>query len=150
MIADTFSRVYCSAVSSDTLIDLHNSLCHPGVTRLHAFVRSRNLPYSVDDVKRVCGSCPISQVCKPQFFKPPTSHLIKATQPFERLNIDFKGPLPSTSRSKYILTIVNEFSRFPFAYPRQDVSTRTVIGCLNQLYAIFGMPAYVHSMSSEL
>ena len=115
VIADTFSRVYCSAVSSDTLVDLHNSLCHPGVTRLYAFVKSRNLPYSVDDVKRVCGSCPICQVCKPQFCKPPVSHLIKSTQPFERLNIDFKGPLPSSSRSKYMLTIVDEFSRFPFA-----------------------------------
>lgn len=28
--------------------------------------------------------------------------LIKAT-PFERLNIDFKGPLPSLSQNKYIL-----------------------------------------------
>ena len=156
VVADTFSRVYCSAVSSDTLFDLHSSLCHPGVTRLYAFVKSRNLPFSVDDVKRVCGSCSICQVCKPQFYKPLTSHLIKSTQPFERLNIDFKGPLPSSSRSKYILTIVDEFSRFPFAYPCQDVSTPTVIRCLNQLYSIFGMPAYVHSdrgpsfMSSEL
>ena len=28
--------------------------------------------------------------CKPQYYSPEPSHLIKATQPFERLNLDFK------------------------------------------------------------
>ena len=154
--ADTFSRVYCSAVSNDTLLELHDALCHPGVTRMHAFVRSRNLPFSVDDVKRITSSCAVCQVCKPQFFKPPVSHLIKATQPFERLNIDFKGPLPSSTSNKYMLTIVDEFSRFPFAFPCRDVSSNTVINCFNTLGSIFGMPAYTHSdrgssfMSAEL
>ena len=98
----------------------------------------------------------VCQVCKPQFYKPPTAHLIKATQPFERLNIDFKGPLPSSSRNKYILTVVDEFSRFPFAFPCQDVSTASVISCTDQLFSIFGMPGFVHSdrgtafMSAEL
>ena len=81
---------------------------------------------------------------------------IKATQPFERLSIDFKGPLPSSTTNKYILTVVDEFSRFPFAFPCRDVSTATVIGSLNTLCSIFGMPAYTHSdrgsafMSDEL
>ena len=154
--ADTFSRVYCSAISTNTLIDLHDSLCHPGVTRMYAFVRSRNLPFSVDDVKRATTSCAVCQVCKPQFHKPPPSHLIKSTQPFERLNLDFKGPLPSSSPHKYMLTVIDEFSRFPFAFPCNNVNTTTVISCLNQLFALFGMPAYIHSdrgpsfMSAEL
>ena len=44
------------------------------------FILARNLPYSVNDVKKL----------KPQFYKPPVSHLIKATQHFECLNVDFK------------------------------------------------------------
>ena len=154
--ADTFSRVYCSALSTNTLMELHDQLCHPGVTRMHAFIRSRNLPFSVDDVKKVTGQCVVCQSCKPQFYKPPTAHLIKATQPFERLNIDFKGPLPSSSPNKYMLTVVDEFSRFPFAFPCRNVSTASVISCTDQLFSIFGMPAFVHSdrgssfMSAEL
>jgi hypothetical protein len=154
--ADTFSRVYCSAVSTDTLVELHDSLCHPGVTRMYAFVRSRNLPFSVDDVKKITSSCQVCQLCKPQFYNPPVAHLIKATQPFERLNIDFKGPVPSESQNQYMLTVVDEFSRFPFAFPCRDVSTKTVISCMDQLFSIFGMPSYVHSdrgtafMSKEL
>ena len=71
--------------------------------------------------------------------------LIKATQPFERLAIDFKGPLPSNTKNKYLLTIVDEYSRFPFAVPCCDISTETVIDCLVQLFSLFGMPPYINS-----
>ena len=93
---------------------------------------------------------------KPRFVKPINPPLIKATQPFERISIDFKGPLPSVSDNKYMLTIIDEFSRFPFVYPCKDMLTDTVIRCLNDLFSVFGMPGYVHSdkgssfMSQEL
>lgn len=155
--ADTLSRAsLCSSMGTHRLAELHNALCHPGVTRLTHFVRSRNLPFSVEDVKRVTSSCPVCAECKPQYYRPPASHLIKATHPFERLNIDFKGPLPTSSRNRYLLTIVDEYSRFPFAFPCPDMTTQTVITCLTELFSVFGMPAYVHSdrgtsfMSSEL
>ena len=40
--------------------------------------------------------------------------LIRATQLFERISVDLKGPLSKskTSRNGFILTIVDEFSRF--------------------------------------
>ena len=31
----------------------------------------------------------------------------------ERLNVDFKGPLPTTNKNAYFLNVVDEFSRFP-------------------------------------
>lgn len=154
--SDTFSRAYCSAISSDTLFEFHKKLCHPGITRMMHFVRSRNLPYSVDDVRKVTNSCPVCAECKPRFSRPQQSSLIKATRPFERLNIDFKGPLPSNTHNQYLLTVVDEFSRFPFAYPCSNLSSQMVIKCLSQLFSIFGMPDYIHSdrgasfMSTEL
>ena len=51
---------------------------------------------------------------------------------------------------------MDEYSGFPFAYPCEDVSTMTVIKCLNDRFSIFGMSGYVHSdrgasfMSQEL
>ena len=68
----------------------------------------------------------------------------------------FKGPLAASNRNSYLLTIVNEFSRFQFAFPCSDILSTTVIKCLNQLFATFGMPAYIQSdqeasfMSTEL
>ena len=65
--------------------------------------------------------------------------------PFERLNIDFKGPLPSTNRNKYFLNVVDEFSRFPFVIPVPDMTSSTVISSLCTLFTTFGMPSMIHS-----
>ncbi len=34
------------------LEEIHASLCHPGVTRLYHFVKTKNLAYSLEDVKK--------------------------------------------------------------------------------------------------
>ena len=156
VVADTFSRAFCSGLSFSSLSDLHRSLCHPGVTRMAAFVRSRNLPYSVDDVRKMIKSCRVCAKCKPQFHRPPKVSLIKATQPFERLNLDFKGPLPSRNKNRYILTLVDEYTRYPFAIPCTDISAATVNRSLCQVFSLFGVPSFIHSdrgssfMSKEL
>jgi hypothetical protein len=154
--ADVMSRLCGATMSNDTLYKLHNDLCHPGITRMMHFVRSKNLPFSVNDIKLITSGCSICSQVKPRFDQHEGHALIKATQPFERIGLDFKGPLPSTNKNKYILTVVDEYSRFPFAFPCADVSTKTVIQCLCQLFSLFGMPAYIHSdrgaafMSDEL
>ena len=145
ILADTFTRIYCSLISTSTLYELHKSLCHPGISRITAFVRNRNLPFSVEDIRKITSSCSICNECKPRFHKSELAHIIKATQPFERLNIDFKGPLPSVTNNKYMLTVIDEFSRFPFAIPCSYVETKTAITKLCDLFSIFGMPAYIHS-----
>ena len=154
--ADALSRVKCLSMSIDKLRDVHESLCHPGETRMAHFVKVRNLPFSIDQIRQIIRSCQACSECKPQYYRSAPMNLIKATQPFERLNIDFKGPLPTTNQNRYILTICDEYSRFPFAYPSRDVSANTVITHLRELFSIFEMPAYIHSdrgsafMSQEL
>ena len=80
---DTLSRGNCNAMNSGSIAELHQALCHSGVTRIFHFVKSRNLPYLMEDVKRMIRSCHICAECKPRFHKPDPAHLIKATQPFE-------------------------------------------------------------------
>ena len=145
LTADTLSRVCCTASSRDEPRTLHNHLCHPGITRMVYAVRCRNLPFSVEEVKRITNSCHMCAEIKPRFYKPKTGILIKATQPFERLNLDFKGPLPSKTRNRYILTVVDEYSRFHFSFACSDISATAIIQCLCSLFAIFGTPAYIHS-----
>ena len=107
-------------------------------------------------IKKVTLGCKVCSEVKPRYYKPEGMVLIEATQPFQRLSIDFKGPLPSVTKNKYFLTIVDEFSRFPFAFPTSDMTTETVVKCLVQLFSIFGLPGYIHSdrgsqfMSDEL
>ena len=153
---DTLSGAKCAATANDSLCKLHDSLCHPDVARLWHFVRSKNLQFSLDEIKKMTNSCPTCCECKPKFHRPEEAHLIKATQPFERINIDLKGPLPSNNKNKYFLNVVDEYSRLPFVFPCPDMSTSTVIKCLTTLFSLVGMPSYVHSdrgasfMSREL
>ena len=63
----------------------------------------------------------------------------------ERLNIDFKGPLPSTSKIHYLLTVIDEYSRFSFAFTCTSTNTDSVIQSLNQIFIVFGIPSYIHS-----
>jgi len=143
-VADALSRV-CGATNTDTLYNLHKTMCHPGIIRMQHWVKSKNLPFSLEDIKHVTSACPVCSELKPRFYKPRQNHLIKATRPFERLNIDFKGPVPSSTGNPYILTIVDEYSRFPFAYPCRDMTSATVKKNLYNLFSIFGTPAYIHS-----
>ena len=79
-----------------------------------------------------------------------------STQPFEQLNVDFKGPLVSNNNNRYFLTVIDEYLRFPFIFPCANTTTATVIKCFCGLFSMFGMPAYIHSdrgaafMSTEL
>ena len=74
----------------------------------------------------------------------------------ERLSLDFKGPLPSATRNTYMLTIVDEYFRFPFVFPCPNMHAKTVIKCLEEVFSLCGMPSFIHSdqgtffMSQEL
>ena len=46
--------------------------------------------------------------------------------------------------NKYLLTIIDEFSRFPFTFPCRDM-IKTIIHYLSQLFSIFGMPDMIHT-----
>lgn len=154
IVADALSRV-CASTNTNRLIEAHDQLCHPGVTRMYHWVKSKNLPYSLEDIRALTARCQTCAEIKPRFIRK-QGELIKATSTFERLNIDFKGPLPTNNNNRYILTIIDEYSRFPFAFPCKDVSASTVISCLKELFCIFGTPLYIHSdrgasfMSEEL
>ena len=156
VLPHALSRATCASAPQDSLYKLHEALCHPGITRLNHFIRTKNLPYSLDEVKRVTSECQSCAETKPRYHKPEQVPLIKATQPFERINIDFRDPLPSSNGNKYFLNIVDEYSRFPFVFPCSDISKSTVIKCLTTLFSLFGMPAFVYSdrgtsfMSHEL
>ena len=143
--ADALSRIVCASSTKIDLVKLHSDLCHPGVARFYHYIRTKNLPFSMDDVKSVVSSCAICCRVKPRFFRPTQSVLIQAIKPFDRLSMDFKGPLPSSTANKFLLVVVDEYSRFPFAFPCSDISSNTVISCLTTLFSIFGTPSYIHS-----
>ena len=54
-MVDILSRVCGLVTSTENLQNIHKELRHPGIIRMTNIVRSRNLPYSIEDVKRTVG-----------------------------------------------------------------------------------------------
>ena len=73
--------------------------------------------------------------------------LIYTGEPFERVAMDIVGPLPRTERgNRYILTVVDHFTKHVEAYPLQDqeaVSMARVF--LNEFVARYGVPYVIHT-----
>jgi hypothetical protein len=61
LAADAVSRACASTLIRPNLEEIHNVLCHPGISCLGHYVRTRNLPYSMEDAKKVCNGC---NVCR--------------------------------------------------------------------------------------
>ena len=75
----------------------------------------------MNDVKQVRSQSRDCAEIKPQFYKPHTDHLIKATRPWERTSVDFKGPVKSMGKNRYLFTVVDEYSHFPFEFTYKNV-----------------------------
>ena len=65
VFADTLSQTCVAASSMEELKSIHNSLIHPGVQRIWHFVRSQNMPYSINEVRCVIPECTTCAKIKP-------------------------------------------------------------------------------------
>lgn len=60
---------------------------------------------------------------------------------FRHIHMDIVGPLPISEGKRYLLTIVDRFSRWPEAYPIDDINTKTIARIFVQEYVSrFGVP----------
>ena len=146
--ADALSRVVSCTTETINLKDLHENLAHPGITRMWEYIQRHSLPFSLEDVRSINSNCRTCLECKPNFYNAnPTTHLIKSTQTFERLNVDIIGPkVPSQKFGNlFLLVIIDEYSRFPMAFPLKEITSRSLIACFRQIFSIFGAPSFIHS-----
>ncbi len=150
--ADALSRI--SSISVSDSMDIvrlqHEQFGHPGVSRLMKLCQVSRDCSSIQNLFETCTAvvqnCRICAEIKPRWSKPIPGHVVHATEPWQRLSIDFMVGKPVSSAGySNILTIIDECSRFPFAFPTKDRSTATVIKCLTSLFQIFGPPKSIHS-----
>jgi hypothetical protein len=97
------------------------------------------------DVTKTVSSCDICQRAKktPGPIEKPSS--MKMTErPFQRISMDYAGPLKRTRRgNQYFLVVVDDFSRYIKVFPVVKANGATTIRCLRQVFAEEGVPEEV-------
>lgn len=99
----------------------------------------------VEDSCRQCDSCAArkgppgqSQALLQQF---------PVGAPLERVGVDVMGPFPVSEKgNKYVLTVMDYFTKWPEAYALPDQEAETVVDALlGGLISRFGVPESIHS-----
>ena len=133
------------------LEELHNGLTggHFGIMKTLQKVRERFYwARARDDVERWCQACDACAARKgPKKRSRGKLHRYNVGAPFERIALDILGPLPRTSDgNKYILVVIDYFSKWPEAFPIPDQEATTVAEVLvREWISRYGTPLQLHS-----
>ena len=94
---------------------------------------------------RACDVCSRRKMSRPK--RQGVPRFILCSYPFEMVSIDLLGPLPVTlSGNKYLLTILDCFSRWPIVVPLPDTSAPTVaLALFQRLLTMHGRPTRILS-----
>ena len=90
----------------------------------------------------------ITKSCLPciRFFKEPSKSIVHcwepAKTPWSRVHIDFAQP---SNSNYYLLIIVDAYSKFPEVFKVNNMTAKTTIRILDQLFARYGIPDVVVS-----
>jgi len=135
------------SLRNEVLLSFHDSLiagAHQGVDRTYQNIRLRyfwpNMYADVTDYVKSCLDCQQSK----RYYgaaKPPLCPLPIPTL-FQRLHIDFLGPLETTPEGyKYILLIVDAYSKWPEAFPLASTDATEVAWVLyREIFCRYGAP----------
>ena len=114
---------------------------HQGVVKTKQFLRSIVWFLSMDSIieKYIskCISCQAS-------VNTPVQEPVKSTElpdyPWQRISVDFLGPLPS---GHYIMVAIDEYSRFPEVFITTSTALKPTISNLDKLFSSYGIPEVV-------
>ena len=113
--------------------------------RAQKYVYFPGMAKVAQEVVQACYDC---QIKKPKVTDQRHT-LIPSYQgyPFQKICLDFVGPLPPSHKgNKYLLTVRDTFTRWLEAFPTRKADAKTVVKILEvEMFPRYGLPDQIHS-----
>jgi transposase InsO family protein len=144
-----YKLIVPTAVRKKLITDIHHSAGHGGISKVVYIARGHYYwPGMEDDIRtqiRKCLECQLTKGKLPRDKAPFQPTLVN--QPFERIAIDISGPFHRSRHGyRYILAIIDYFSKFPVLIPLRQVDAETVARkVFKHWISLFGAPEIIHS-----
>ena len=137
-----------ACLRKDLITRLHNHNLHVGSNLLTLKLQERYFwPEIWKDAKEICSKCDICMRAKNATnIKKGEIASFPITRPMECLQIDHTGVLPLTENgNRYIVMIIDCFTKFVKLYPVKTMESEEVINCLLDWFATFGVARTIMS-----
>ena len=130
----------------EQIASVHNSIeGHWGLEKtIYRLIHAKNLKWRKmrQHTKKFIQLCPCCQ--KMSMLKPQITakrYIRSVYTPWQKINIDTIGPLPiDEDMNKYIIVIIDCFSRFVLLYPSKDASAKSAAYAVLNCIGLFGSP----------
>lgn len=136
------NRVVIPKSLRDSIIKIAHS-GHQGLVRTKRLIRNNvwfpNIDTEVEAMMKCCLKC---QANVDTTRLEPLRMTELPNHPWDELCIDFYGPLKD---GKYLLVLIDEYSRYPIVKKLTTTSCRAVIPILKEIFSSFGIPDKIKS-----
>lgn len=123
-----------------------HELSHPGIRATNKLMSEKfvwpNMKKDVATWSRNCIQCQKSKIHRHN--KAPLTRYDLTESRFDHINVDIVGPLPPSNGYRYLVTIVDGYTRWPEAIPVRDIFAETVAQAIIDVWiSRFGTPAKI-------
>jgi hypothetical protein len=125
------------------IMNHYHQLNHPGIIHLYDTMREHVWwPGMIKDVNKYVNSCHTCQINKGERENKSVRPMSLPTRPWSHIAIDHVGPFPMSNHGhKYILVIIDRFTRYAEAVAVTDVSAKTTAEAIaERILCRYGIP----------
>lgn len=128
------------------VFEVIHGISHPGTRATNRLISEKFIwPSMNKDITywtKHCIPCQKSKIHRHN--KAPLKYYLLTNQRFTHINVDIVGPLPVSGEHKYLVTLIDRFTRWPEAIPVKSITAESVAtAIIEQWIARFGTPSKI-------